>query len=235
MDQAKSVRIARDSVPVDKTALNTKISEAEALTEGDYVVSTWQTLQTALTTAKNVSHSNDATQEQVNSALSGLQDAMNKLQKYIDLSDTPDKYTVAIGDTEVPSFVRNVNGTITISTGTVDASNIVTLQTAIDALNAQVPGEGGTLGVGYTGFNITLNSGAGTATSAVYFKNGTRLELTTLDGQNLIKVYSGIADKAEEKWTARVDESVQWKFVWLDAEQKVIGVTEFTTNVAKGE
>lgn len=65
----------------DKSALNTKISEAEALDVNAYTEATVQAFNTALTTAQTVKANEEATQEEVNNALSDLTAAMNALEK----------------------------------------------------------------------------------------------------------------------------------------------------------
>ena len=61
----------------DLTALNAKISEAEALKEAEYSADTWKALQTALTAAKAITA--DATQAQADEALAALEAAVKAL------------------------------------------------------------------------------------------------------------------------------------------------------------
>lgn len=104
------------------------------------------------------------------------------------------------------------------------------------ALNAQVPGEGGTEGVGYTGFTITLDGVDKVDGIKVYANDQERQ--ASLDGDNFIKLYAAVADRSGEEgsytWTARINEKVEWKLEWLDGEGKVIGRTFFTTKVVLG-
>lgn len=62
----------------NKTALNAKIAEADALVATDYE-SGWDAFQTALTAAKAVKNDAKATQAQVNTALTNLTNAMDAL------------------------------------------------------------------------------------------------------------------------------------------------------------
>ena len=65
----------------DKTVLNQKIEEAESLDVSLYTEETWASLQSALETAKEVTNNEAATQQEVNLVLSGLEEALAKLEK----------------------------------------------------------------------------------------------------------------------------------------------------------
>ncbi|NLJ73350.1 MAG: hypothetical protein GX333_10095, partial [Syntrophomonadaceae bacterium] len=147
-------------------------------------------------------------------------------------------HTVAIGDTAVPKFARNIDGTITVDLSAVGEDGKITEETALAALNGQDPSQGGgNPNIGYTGFNITFNAVEGQEAKGIeVYKNGNKLT-ASLDGENLIKLYAAIADREGEDgsytWTVRT-EKVEWKLVWLDAENNVIGRTFFTTDVKMG-
>ena len=66
---------------VNKTALKTKINEAKALNQADYKPETWTALQTALTAAEAVYADANATQTEVNTALTNLTNAIAGLKK----------------------------------------------------------------------------------------------------------------------------------------------------------
>lgn len=66
---------------VNKTALNQKIAEAEALQEEDYTVETWTSFTVALWNAKTVASRLFATQEEVNNALANLTAKMEALEE----------------------------------------------------------------------------------------------------------------------------------------------------------
>lgn len=68
-------------VTADKKALAAAIADAGNLKEQDYTADSWGKFQTALTTANTVNGKQDATQEEVDQALKGLQDAMKALEK----------------------------------------------------------------------------------------------------------------------------------------------------------
>lgn len=65
----------------DKTDLKAKIEEAERLQQADYKPETWTALQTALTAAEAVYANVNATQAQVNTALTNLTNAIAGLEK----------------------------------------------------------------------------------------------------------------------------------------------------------
>ena len=68
-------------IVVNKTALETKISVVEAMDGSIYTEATWTTVQNALTAAKTVLGNEEATQADVNTALSNLENAVNALEK----------------------------------------------------------------------------------------------------------------------------------------------------------
>ncbi len=70
-----------DGQEVDKTALKTKIEEAERLQQADYKPETWTAFKTALTAAEAVYANVNATQAQVNTALTNLTNAIAGLEK----------------------------------------------------------------------------------------------------------------------------------------------------------
>ncbi|MFB9326058.1 glycosyl hydrolase 53 family protein [Paenibacillus aurantiacus] len=72
---------------VDKSALAALIANIGKLSGSDYVGSTWQSLQKALTTAIAVQAKADATQAEVDAALSALEAAKTALLPLIDLTE----------------------------------------------------------------------------------------------------------------------------------------------------
>ncbi|TYP78097.1 glycosyl hydrolase 53 family protein [Paenibacillus methanolicus] len=72
---------------VDKTALNALLANISKLSGSDYVGSTWQSLQTALTSAIAVQAKADATQAEVDAALSALEAAKTALLPLVDLTE----------------------------------------------------------------------------------------------------------------------------------------------------
>ena len=70
-----------EPVPVDKSALNAKIAEAESLDGTKYTEDSWAVLEQALTSAKAVAKKQDATQEEVDSALEALVAAIDGLKE----------------------------------------------------------------------------------------------------------------------------------------------------------
>ncbi|NOV02780.1 family 20 glycosylhydrolase, partial [Paenibacillus planticolens] len=65
----------------DKTALNAKIAEAQALNSNSYTAASWSSLQTALTAAIIVSNDTKAMQAQIDAAAAALQTAISSLQE----------------------------------------------------------------------------------------------------------------------------------------------------------
>lgn len=91
----------------DKTDLDQKIKEAEALKEKDYTSTTWKAFQDALAAAKLVSADPDAEQAEVDAALQNLKNAVNALKPVQQQTEKPDndknaeesKGAVQTGDT----------------------------------------------------------------------------------------------------------------------------------------
>ncbi|GKU23474.1 carbohydrate binding domain-containing protein [Clostridium folliculivorans] len=75
------VSIKEVKVSVDKTALVSKINEAQSKVQADYTQASWQTLQNALSNAIAVNAKTDATQAEVDSAVASLTTAINGLVK----------------------------------------------------------------------------------------------------------------------------------------------------------
>lgn len=65
----------------DKTELAAKIDEADKLQASDYTTDSWNAFEAALTAAKGVYNSAEATQEQVNAAVQALANAMENLEQ----------------------------------------------------------------------------------------------------------------------------------------------------------
>lgn len=61
---------------VDKTELENTIKDAEACNKSDYTTEAWNTLQSALTTAKEVKNNDKATEDEVKAATKALNDAI---------------------------------------------------------------------------------------------------------------------------------------------------------------
>jgi hypothetical protein len=82
-------------VVADKATLNARIAVAEGLQQGDYTAASWTQFQTALSQAKVVVANTNATQTQVNAAVSSLNLAMNRLQHE----------TVSVDKTQLNAFI----------------------------------------------------------------------------------------------------------------------------------
>ncbi|MFC4104056.1 glycosyl hydrolase 53 family protein [Paenibacillus xanthanilyticus] len=87
-EAAASLNAAIDQLSnVDKSALLVLIANVRKLSGSDYVGSTWQSLQTALTSAIAVQANADATQAEVDTALSALEAAKTALRPLVDLTE----------------------------------------------------------------------------------------------------------------------------------------------------
>ena len=74
----------------DKTELNDRIGEAEALDKAEYTSNTWAALEKPLEAAKAVAADEDATQAEVDEAKAALDEAMNALVKRGDKTELND-------------------------------------------------------------------------------------------------------------------------------------------------
>ena len=85
--------VAEEPIPEkpDKTALDQKIKEAEALKESDYTSATWKAFRDALNTAKLVSADPDADQAEVDAALKNLENAVKGLKPVQQQAEKPDQ------------------------------------------------------------------------------------------------------------------------------------------------
>ncbi|OCN06357.1 hypothetical protein A4S06_01175 [Erysipelotrichaceae bacterium MTC7] len=101
-------------VSVDKTELQTSITNAEALKEVDYTPETWKGVVEALANAKAVMANEEATQEEVDVAKTKLVDAISKLSK---VSEKPnvEAPSIAPGDNNKPSTGTNTSDTTNTS------------------------------------------------------------------------------------------------------------------------
>ncbi|WP_238654374.1 S-layer homology domain-containing protein [Paenibacillus piscarius] len=70
-----------EKIKVDKTALEGKVTEAGALNEKEYTAESWSNLELELTEANTVLNNPNATQEQVDAAVTKLTDAIGQLEK----------------------------------------------------------------------------------------------------------------------------------------------------------
>lgn len=73
--------LVADDGSVDKSSLNAAITKAEGLEESSYTEATWQTLKTALDSAKSVAEKEDAKQNEINEACKALETAISGLKK----------------------------------------------------------------------------------------------------------------------------------------------------------
>ena len=115
-DAVSNLQAAMDSLvfkTADKTALNKKIAEADALDAEEYTGASWSEMQQILSSAKIVAEKENASEELVGKVLADLTAALDALKKIIPLS----AMNVTAGDSnsasEGPSSVTdNQTGTI---------------------------------------------------------------------------------------------------------------------------
>ena len=86
-----NVTVSLKDKAADKTALDQKIKEAEALKESDYTSATWKAYRDALNTAKLVSADPDADQAEVDAALKNLENAVKGLKTVQQQAEKPDQ------------------------------------------------------------------------------------------------------------------------------------------------
>ena len=79
---------------IDKSELQSLISQAEGLKKGDYLAQSWTTLETALNNARNV-FAGATTQNEINAAVQSLRDAISKLEKLPDYSELTKQLKIA--------------------------------------------------------------------------------------------------------------------------------------------
>lgn len=87
---AKPAPVTSDT---DKTALNAAITAAGKLVQKTYTTSTWNAFQTALTNAKNIYAKEDATQKEIDDAVTALKAKQNALKKAVTKITITDKAT----------------------------------------------------------------------------------------------------------------------------------------------
>ena len=102
--------------PVDKSKLEAKIAEAEALNADDYTEETWAVLVEALDAAKTTLANEEATQEEVDAALAALEEAIKGLEEK---PETPAPELEIEAELEDAIVVRIVKGTLSY-TGVAD-------------------------------------------------------------------------------------------------------------------
>ncbi|CQR48057.1 Hyaluronoglucosaminidase precursor [Paraliobacillus sp. PM-2] len=71
-------------VVVDKSSLETAVSDAEDKVESDYTAASWNVFSTALAEANNVLANAGATQEEVNAAVTALNDSIKQLEEKVE-------------------------------------------------------------------------------------------------------------------------------------------------------
>lgn len=81
--QGSAIGISTEEKLVDKEELQKKVDELKGLNlkESDYTAESWKTLQTALTDASDILDKDEATQEEVDTAIAALEDAYKALEK----------------------------------------------------------------------------------------------------------------------------------------------------------
>ncbi|MCD7929558.1 MAG: hypothetical protein LUF86_05300 [Clostridiales bacterium] len=122
---------------VDTSALETKIAEAEDLSESDYTAATWATLQTALTAAQTVLATEGVTQTEVDAALTDLTAAIDALVSYQDIYDSSTKISLEYDDRYTFSSKVTSIVSLTITSKRVGSSKSDTAVVKVDSSNSK--------------------------------------------------------------------------------------------------
>lgn len=86
---------------VDKTSLESAVSQAGELEEGHYTAGSWQALMTVLEQAEKVLLKPSASQEEVAAALEALTEAVNSLERLVDTSQLEELIELALSVAEI--------------------------------------------------------------------------------------------------------------------------------------
>lgn len=125
-----TVTVLKEEAPeVDKSALEAKIAEAQALVEMDYLPETWGPFAEALAAAAAVYEDPDATQEEVSNALTALTAAMEGLEEAAELGE---EVLIAPG-TEVITF----KGGIQLDLGNLDIPEGVSVTVTVELVEGE--------------------------------------------------------------------------------------------------
>ncbi|MCD7843804.1 MAG: hypothetical protein LUG17_04180 [Clostridiales bacterium] len=121
----------------DTSALETKIAEADALSESDYTAATWATLQTALTAAQTVLATDGVSQTEVNAALTDLTSAIDALVSYQDLYSSSKKISLEYDDRYTFSYKVTSIVSLTITSKRTGSSKADTAVVKVDSSNSK--------------------------------------------------------------------------------------------------
>jgi len=89
-----------ESIPVNLTALNSEITRAESRSQSNYTPSSWEAMQTQLTTARSVRDNSSSTQSQVDAATDSLRAAIYALVARANLTALNTAIAAAQGRTQ---------------------------------------------------------------------------------------------------------------------------------------
>lgn len=112
---------------VDKSNLEEIINKAKGLNKEKYTKETWDKLQEVLSKANEVLNNKDANEEDVNSAISNLDDAINKLKKVEDNTNT-DKGKENTQNDNLPSTGGNSSGLMVLLATLMSIAGVVTIK-----------------------------------------------------------------------------------------------------------
>ncbi len=138
-------------ISANKTDLAQKVSEAQGLTEEDYTIESWASLQTAINAAVSVNDNKGATQEEVNAALESLKTAISGLQK---------KPLQALAPTATPAG------------GIFTSAQTVTLSSATSGANIYYTVDGSEPTPGSAVYTSPITVNASTVINAIAVKEG---------------------------------------------------------------
>ncbi|MCD7821072.1 MAG: hypothetical protein LUG64_02555 [Clostridiales bacterium] len=122
---------------VDTSALEAKISQAEALSKSKYTTATWSALQTALTAAKKVLATENASQTQVDSATASLTSAINGLVTYQSVYNSSTKISLSYDDRYTFSYKVTSIVSLTITSKRTGTSTADTAVAKVDSSNSK--------------------------------------------------------------------------------------------------
>ncbi|MCC8076551.1 MAG: FIVAR domain-containing protein [Clostridiales bacterium] len=121
----------------DTTALESKITEAETLSESDYTAATWTALQTALTAAQTVLATNGVSQTEVDAALTDLTSAIDALVSYQDLYSSSKKISLEYDDRYTFSYKVTSIVSLTITSKRTGSSKADTAVVKVDSSSSK--------------------------------------------------------------------------------------------------
>jgi hypothetical protein len=148
----------------DTTALTVKITEAAAIAQGNKSAAAYATLQTAVTAARAVLDKADATQSEIDSALTALQTAVARFNSSADITNTSGDDKTKSTETAVVTDLSAVKVTV--------ADRVWTGKKIATGFVVSVNGKALTLGSDYTIASTGANENIGEGTVTIVGQGG---------------------------------------------------------------